>query len=408
MLKGLKHVIQFEYLNVVRRKAYLFSILFYLVIMVIVSFLPAIIDFFSSDDTINHGVALFADETSGQNVDINLLSEYFPHFQWRMSTYTELERAIATGEGSFAVLFQENLSYQIITTSYDFIPSTQLMNSLVRGIWAGVADAPVTVEWHIVDLTQEDGETVIADSFNRIGPAGQIIGNVLLVLTLMSIMSSGGTIMASVMKEKTSKIVELLFTSAAPTAIMLGKVIAAALVGLTTGAILASSIFIVSRFNNPLEELLGGGYLLYGYPMVTFVYLAIFFVIAFICMSFIYAGMAATVGDNQESATLATVPMFAALGSFYLGLMMHGNPTFISETFVNIVSYVPFVSPFVMIARLNTVIMPTWEIMLIIGLNMVYTIIIAFISAKIYQLCIMLFGHKITIRFLFKKLFVSN
>ncbi|MCL2620308.1 MAG: ABC transporter permease [Defluviitaleaceae bacterium] len=402
MLKGLKHVIQFEYLNVVRRKAYLFSILFYLAIMVILSFLPAIIDFFSSDDTINHGVALFLDETTMQNMDISLLAEYFPQFEWEATTYAELEGAITTGQAAFGVIFADNLIYHVITTDYDFVPSIQLMNSFLRGVSAGVANMPVTAEWHIVDLVQEDGEMV--GDFEWIGPAGQVIGNVLLVLTLMAVMSSGGSIMASVMKEKTSKIVELLFTSAAPTAIMLGKVIASALVGLTTGAILISSIFIVSRFNNPLEEMLGDGYLFYGYPMVTFVYLAVFFVIAFVCMSFIYAGMAATVGDTQESATLATVPMFAVMGSFYLGLMIHGNPTFISETFVNVISYVPFVSPFAMIARLNTVILPTWEVLLIIGLNIVYTIAIAFISAKIYQLCIMLFGHKITIRFLFKKL----
>lgn len=413
-MKGLKHVISFEYLNVVRRKAYLFSILFYLVLMVMLSFLPNIIDFFSRDDMqINHGVALLLDEAPFHNMDINLLAEYFPQFEWKTTTYREMEYAIKTGQAAFALHFTDVASYRVIITDTNLAPNFYLMDLFVREVnhrflfdtlnAAYTPHMPVSMQWYIVDLAQEDGGVV--GDYNWIGPAGAVIGNVALVLTLMAVLSSGGGIMASVMKEKTSKIVELLFTSAAPAAIMLGKVISAALVGLTTGTILAGSMFILTRFNNPLMNLLGdGGNLFYGYPMVTFVYLVVFFIIAFVCMSFIYAGMAATVGDSQESATLATLPMFVVIGAFYLGIMLLGNPAFISETFVAVISYVPFVSPFAMIARLNTVILPTWEVLLIIGLNIIYTIGAAFISSKIYQMCIMLFGHKITFRFLVKKL----
>ncbi|MCL2235921.1 MAG: ABC transporter permease [Defluviitaleaceae bacterium] len=413
-MKGLKHVIQFEYLNVVRRKAYLFSILFYLILMVVLSFLPTIIDLFSSDDLeINHSVALLLDETPERSMDINLIAEFFPEFDWQPTTAEEIENAITSGQGAFGVHFITPASYRVITTDSHFAPTTHIMELFVREVAHRylfdmmeinhVTNIAVDAHWYIVNLAQEDGEGAGGD-YNWIGPAGAVVGIAALILTLMAVMSSGGGILASVMKEKTSKIVELLFTSASPTAIMLGKVIASALVGLTTGSILAISIFVMTRFTNPLGELFGGGDLFYGYPMITFVYLIVFFVLAFVCLAFIYAAMAATVGDSQESATLATVPMFVVMGSFYLGMLIHGNPSFISETFVTAVSYVPFVSPFVMIARLNTVIMPAWEVLLIIGVNIVYTIVIAFVSAKIYQMCIMLFGHKITLRFLFKKL----
>ncbi|MCL2169217.1 MAG: ABC transporter permease [Defluviitaleaceae bacterium] len=394
MLKGLKHVISFEYLNVVRRKAYLFSMLFYIVVIVLISFIPAIIEFFSSDEQVNEGAAIFYNATGGHLPSVDF---HMPLHEWsEAGSLSVLENAVATGEAAFGLHFVSPGHYRIVTTDASFVPYHQLLELFI--------DGRLSLHYYIVDLIQIDGETLGVDPGLLIGNAGLVVGNIALFITMLSVISSGSTLMASIIKEKSSKIVELLFTSASPTAIILGKVIATALVSLTTAAIVFLTVFVISQFSTPLGDFVAGEGVLYGFPMEYFVYIVLFFVLAFISMSFIYAGLSATVSDTQESSTLAVIPMFVVIGAFYLSLGMLGTPHFISETFVNVISYVPFVSPFAMIARLGTIIMPTWEILLILGLNIIYTIAAALISARIYKMFIMLFGTKVTIGMLFKRL----
>jgi ABC-2 type transport system permease protein len=411
-MKGLKSVISFEYTNVVKRKSYIISIMFYIVVIAAINFVPMIIDFFAGDDApagIAAEQAVFLDEAPYHNFDLALVAEFLPEYNWtQVQNASELENAITTGQAALGLHFTRLDSYRMVATDPAFAPPFHIMDILVRETAnRHIQDnyfthIPVDVYWDIIPLALDDAIAEI-DPGAMIGPAGAIVGNIALIVALIAVMSSGGTIMASVMKEKTSKIVELLFTSASPTAIMLGKVIASALVALTTGSILIIATLIISRFTNLGEVVLGPG-LFYDYPTIYFAFVVAFIILAFISLSFIYAGLAATVSDTQESSTLAVMPMFIALGSFYIGLAMLGNPTFVSETFVRVISYVPFVSPFAMIARLNTMLIPTFEILLILGLNVVYTIGAALISARIYKMCIMLFGTKINLRFLFKRL----
>ena len=392
-MKGLKHVISFEYFNVVRRKAYLFSIAFYILLAIGINSIPAIIDFFSSDDQINAHTAIFYDPT-GIKGEFNL-DFHAPHLDWIPASSTqEMTSYVEAGDAAFGVHFEGGSSLSFVATNFDLIPRIQFMEIIAGGLFS----------YNIVSLVQADINATGIDPDLLVGPAGDVIGNIVIVLTFISVLSAGGSIMASIIKEKTSKIVEILFTSATPTAIMLGKVIAAALVGLTTGAILFATFFVVSRFSGLLGDIMAADGVLYGYAAINFVYMVLFFITAFISLSFIYAGLAATVSDNQESSTLAVIPMFVVMGAFYLGLGMLGNPEFISEGFVRAISFVPFVSPFAMIARINTVILPTWEILLILGLNVIYALLAAIISARIYTMCIMLFGTKINLRFLFKRL----
>ena len=394
-MKGLKHVISFEYLNVVRRKAYVISIAFYILVVTGISFVPAIIEFFSNDETqVNMGTAVFFNDTSHAMPPLDV---HIPQHDWNeVASFEQLQDAVATGEAAFGLHFISPSSYRIVTTDYNFVPHFQLLQLYI--------DDGLTIEFYMTELIQLDGDYAGVDPSLLVGPAGDVVGNIALVIVFFAVISSGSAIMASITKEKTSKIVELLFTSASPTSIMLGKVIASALVLLTTSVILFASVFIINQFSGSLGDVVSSDGLLYGYPTVNFLYMVLFFITAFVSLAFIYAGLAATVGDNQESSALAVIPMFITMGSFYLGLGMLGSPNFISEAFVNVISYVPFVSPFAMIARLNTMIIPTAEILLILGLNVVYSIAAAIISARVYTMCIMLFGTKINFRFLFKRL----
>ncbi|MDR2166311.1 MAG: ABC transporter permease [Clostridiales bacterium] len=413
-MKGLKSVISFEYTNIVKRKSYIISLAFYVVIILAINFIPAIIDFFSRDDApvgivANHAVIL--DEAPAHNFDPALLAEFFPEYNWaQVHNAQQLEEAVISGQAAFGLRFTDVNNVQMLTTDAAFAPSPHLLELLMRevanrhisDIHLSLADMDMTINHEFVALAQDEPLAGI-DPDMLIGPAGSIVGNFALIIGIIAVMSSGGTIMASVMKEKTSKIVELLFTSASPTAIMLGKVIASALVALTTGIVLITATMVIVQFTDMGEVVIDAG-ILYAYPPILFVYIIIFIILAFISLSFIYAGLAATVSDTQESSTLAVMPMFIVLGAFYLGMGMLGNPSFISETFVRVISFIPFVSPFAMIARLNTMLLPTAEILLIIGLNMIYAVGAALLSARIYRMCIMLFGTKINLRFLFKRL----
>ena len=64
-------------------------------------------------------------------------------------------------------------------------------------------------------------------------------------------------------------------------------------------------------------------------------------------------------------------------------------------------SIIPFTSPIVMLARIPFGV-PTWEIALSIGLLLLTFVLMAYISAKIYRVGILMFGKKTTFKDLYK------
>ncbi|MFA6894199.1 MAG: ABC transporter permease, partial [Bacteroidales bacterium] len=104
--------------------------------------------------------------------------------------------------------------------------------------------------------------------------------------------------------------------------------------------------------------------------------------------------------DNEADTNQLTLPITLPLmiGLFImLHTFQHPNSSLSFWA-----SMIPFTSPMVMMARIPFGAVPTWELLLSIGLLIGTFLLMVYISAKIYRVGILMFGKKATFKDLFK------
>src|SRR5574344_1042926 len=129
---------------------------------------------------------------------------------------------------------------------------------------------------------------------------------------------------------------------------------------------------------------------------INYASIIICFVVYFILGYLLYASMFAAVGsavdnetDTQQLILPITIPLIIGL-FIMINTFQHPDN---SLSFWG--SIIPFTSPMVMMARISYGV-PTWQLILSVGLLVGTFIVFAFISGKIYRIGILMYGKKAT------------
>ena len=394
-MRNLKNIISFEYLAIVKTKSFIITMGILFLVAFLLGVIPLIINLFSGifeSDDITQNIAII-DNTGNFNNEV--LSMYLPGYEFVFYSSDDLNHVKESVEGgyydlglyfvtpiSYMVIFDNNVAgpQHIFEIEAMVIESYQMLFLTNYGVTANA----------ITEMQSINVEAVLIP----VGGAGFWIGYIASFLIFFPLVFSGSIIGMSIVNEKTSKTVELLFTSASPIEIIVGKVIATGLVIFTQVVILlfAGILSLYVSDNNLLQFLSPEMFEVLTDPIIYF-YVLILFICAFVSFSFIFAAFSATVKDVQEASSINALPNSLLVGGFYLGLMVSVNPAWLTPQLINIISFIPFLSPFVMIVRITSFVVPQVEILISIAVNIVYMVIAAIICAKIYKKHIMNYGQ---------------
>jgi len=247
-----------------------------------------------------------------------------------------------------------------------------------------------------------------------------VIGMISAFLIYMFIIIYGAQVMAGVVQEKTSRIVEVIISSVKPFELMMGKIIGIAFVGLTqffmwvilTGGILfigtrfmgggvdmaalqqANQMGMQSMAGTPqpgeIQQLLA---MLHGFDFMEIILL---FVLYFLGGYLLYASLFAAVGsavdsetDTQQFSLPLTLPIIFAI---YAAIYSAQNP---DGPLAFWCSMIPFTSPIVMMVRLPFDV-PAWQIVLSLSILVLSFIGTTWMAGKIYRTGILMYGKKVT------------
>ncbi|MDO8549922.1 MAG: ABC transporter permease [Ignavibacteria bacterium] len=206
-------------------------------------------------------------------------------------------------------------------------------------------------------------------------------------LLYMALIFSGQSTMLSVVEEKSSRIVEVLLSSASSTELMAGKVIGIVITEVIQMAIWLLPVVMLittSWFMLPAEFMLqlDLSYILY-------------FLINFTIALFTFVGLFATVGaifDNPQDAQSGVWPlMILVIIPFLIAMSLQSNP---QSNVAKITSLLPFTSLMVMPARFALVDVPVWELALSFAINLAVLFAIFPLAGKIYRVGILVTGKK--------------
>lgn len=230
----------------------------------------------------------------------------------------------------------------------------------------------------IVDSQRQSGagetkrESVMSRMFVPIG---------FMVLLWICVFTSGHYLLTTTIEEKSSRVMEVLLSAVSPMQLLTGKLLGQALVSLVmlvtyTGvALSALSVFAMADLIAPIQYL----------------WLVIYFVMAYFMIGTMMVAVGSAVSELREAQSLMTPIMLVMMVPFWLWFPISHAPNGMLAT---IASFIPPLTPFVMILRLSSGSEPVaaWQIAASIAVGTLSTLGMLWAASRIFRVGVLMQG----------------
>ncbi|MCM1501300.1 MAG: ABC transporter permease [Bacteroidales bacterium] len=441
-------IISREYTTRVKKKSFLVITFIVPVLFVLLCTVPSLIMFLSKDKCKQVEVV----DRSGIVMPYLVDNDVVAYRDCTSGNLDSLKAGIAGG-GADAVLHISEINPETRTVSVEMYSVKPVGVDVKEAIASKVEDAVEDyrlASYEIQDLKQimEDVKAEISVATYTLGEDGEekisssevfmVISLVLTMIIYMFIAMFSGMVMSSVIEEKSSRVVEVLVSSVKSIELMFGKIIGVACVALTQfllwivlAVVLISAIGLFVDFGSlaggsgqmaQVTEMTGtmgvddptsaimqavqeeseiGAVITtlrdlnYGQIIFSFV---VYFILGYLLYASLFAAIGSAVeneGDSNQLQMPITIPL---LIGFFIAFYAFKAP---DSQLAFWGSIIPFTSPMVMLARIPFGV-PAWELALSIALLFITFAGLAYVSAKIYKVGILVSGKKSTFKDLWK------
>ncbi len=216
--------------------------------------------------------------------------------------------------------------------------------------------------------------------------AAMLVPGAFMLLLWISVFTAGQSLLTSTIEEKGSRVMEVLLSAVSPLELMTGKILGQMAVGLLILAIYGG-VGVVSLIALAMGE--------YINPM-NLVYLAIYFLIAFMLIACLMSAVGSAVSDLREAQALMGPIMIVLIIPMMLWMPIMRNP---NSGFAVACSFLPPISPFVMVLRLGgSEPVPFWQIPASIALGLACVVVALWATAKVFRIGVLMYGKPPTFR----------
>lgn len=213
---------------------------------------------------------------------------------------------------------------------------------------------------------------------------------VMLFVLYMAVIVYGQMIATDVATEKSSRVMEILISSASPITHMFAKIIGVALLGITQmGILFVYSLLLFRSKQSDVSTMIIEEFGFTAENISLYAYALVFFVLGYL----LYATIAAMLGSlvsRVEDVQQLTMPLvFLVMIAFFIAMFGLAVP---DAKFITITSYIPFFTPMIMFLRIGMLDVATWEIVLSIVILLITILLFSLLSARIYRGGVLMYG----------------
>lgn len=431
-MNKLRLIIAREYMSIVGRKSFIFMTIGLPLLFILVAAVPAILAYFNDKGSDTQQIAVI-DETGRYAAALHS-DDMYNFVAVRGDTVTNAREFYDKAGGGLdaIVIIPRNVDSTGVVNIFSEGTITPALASTVRSVLtdtienAHLADMGIPNLQEMIDKAHVDVD-VRSIKWSEQGEqesstdAAMGLGLLLSFITYMFVLMYGAMIMTSVIEEKTNRIVEVVVSSCRPFQLMLGKIIGVGLVGLTQMAIWIALLAIVGTIAGSVlgissmptdaisaEQMASAAdmgaiesimrqtlSINYGPIILNFV---LYFIGGYLLYSSLFAGLGSAVDQASDSSQFTTPVILIMIIALYAGIACMDNPSGPMAVWCSII---PFTSPVVMMVRLPFGV-PTWQLLLSIGLLFATALAIVWIAARIYRRGILHYGQKTSFGTLFK------
>jgi len=241
---------------------------------------------------------------------------------------------------------------------------------------------------------QLDTKKVTARGVERDVGGTFIISFILALILYSTVIFYGQIILRGVIEEKSSRVVEIVLSSLRPFQLMAGKILGIAAVGFTQYAIWGLFGIAATRYSGKIVTRFfpaAAGLRVPAIPSYIFVYFIIFFILGYFLYATMYAGIGSMVNNEKEAQQLVMpVTMFLVIPIMLVMFVIRSPDSSVSV----VLSLIPFFAPILMLLRISVLLPPFSQIAASILLLVLTTLLMIWISAKIYRVGILMYGKR--------------
>ena len=398
-MKQFGKILKFELKYYFKNKIFVGVTVFLVLLIAAVMFFPRVSTLFESDnisDTLTELPLMLVKSDDPAQADMvkEAFSAAFTDYNVQITHENSdlIKHKITSGEVECAFVMTGPTAYTYYVNNlsmYDM--NTQIAQSVLQQIYQmnAMISGGMTVEQAAgVMNIQITGEV---ENLGKNQMENFFYTYIMIFALYMVILLYGQMVATNVATEKSSRAMEVLITSAKPTSMMFGKVIASCIAGMIQLVAVFGSALIFYNLN---KSYWGDNMMIdsiFNIPPELLVYMLVFFILGFLIYAFMFGAVGSTASKLEDinTSVMPITMMFIVAFIVVMTSMSSGN---VDSTLMTVCSYIPFTSPMSMFTRIAMSTVPWYEIAISIAILIGSTVGIGVLSAKIYRVGVLMYG----------------
>ncbi len=397
-MKQFKTILAFELKNYFKNKIFVGVTVALVLVIAAIMFFPRISTLIKSEEssqevTKNEIMLIVADSKEHQDLIQETFSNAFLNYDVQSaSSLEEAKEKISSFEAQCAFVFNDLTSYTYYVENLSMMDSnTMIADEILKNIYH--LDS-MTQSGLSLEQAQQILSTPITHEIESLGKDQMMnffYTYIMIFALYMVILLYGQMVATNVATEKSSRAMEVLITSAKPTAMMFGKVLASCLAGLIQLICVFGSALLFFNLNKSLwgENIIINS--IFNMPLDLFIYMILFFILGFLIYAFMFGAIGST-ASKLEDINTSVMPLTLLFVAGFLVVMLSMTSGTVDSLLMKICSFIPFTSPMAMFTRIAMSTVPFIEILISIIILIASVFGIGVLSAKIYRVGVLLYG----------------
>ena len=303
-----------------------------------------------------------------------------------------VKAAIAEGEADCAFVLSSPTEYTYYVNNLGMYDSNMMVaDELLRQLYQLNAMVQSGMSAEQAAEIMNTGISGKAESLGKDQAENFLYTYIMIFALYMVILLYGQMVATNVATEKSSRAMEVLITSAKPTAMMFGKVLASCLAGLFQLIAVFGSAVIFYALNKSYFSGMVMVESLFSIPPELLVYMLLFFVLGFFIYAFLFGAIGST-ASKVEDINISTMPLMFMFIIAFMVVMFSMSSGDVDNMLIKVCSYIPFTSPMAMFTRIAMSTVVWYEILISVVILAGSVVGIGVLSAKIYRVGVLMYG----------------
>ena len=398
-MKQFGKILKFELKYYLKNKIFVGITIFLVLLIAAVMCFPRISALFKSEDPVdtvqNRPVMLVkADDAAQAELVGKVFSEAFADYEVRITTDEEpsIREQIVSQQAECAFVMTAPTEYVYYVNNLSMYDTNEAVaTEVLQQIYQMNAMLGAGMTEEDVGAVMGIQITSRVESLGKNQAENFFYTYIMIFALYMVILLYGQMVSTNVATEKSSRAMEVLITSAKPTAMMFGKVLASCLAGLIQLVAVFGSALLFYQLNksywggNPIVDSI------FNIPPELLVYMLVFFVLGFLIYAFLFGAIGST-ATKLEDINTSTMPLMFLFVITFVVVMFSMTSGDVDNTLLKVCSYIPFTSPMAMFTRIAMSTVAWYEIAVSIAILVGSTVGVGFVAAKIYRVGVLLYG----------------